>query len=61
MVATYSVGGGVAVGREVDDIVVIMGGSTGGIGGRVALKKILKLHQLDGIELLHVGVGDAKC
>ena len=61
MVATYSVGGGVAVGRDVDDVMVIMGGSTGSIGGRVALKKILKLHQLDGIELLHVGEGNAKC
>ena len=58
--ATYSVGGGVADGREVDDVVVIMGGSTGSVGGRVALKKILKLHQLDGIELLHVCVGNAK-
>jgi hypothetical protein len=61
MVATYSIGGSVAVGGEVDEVVVIMGGSTGGIGGRVALKMIIKLHQLDGIELLHVGEGNAKC
>ena len=45
-VAMYSGCGGVADGREEDDIMVIMVGATGGIGGSVAWMWMLKLYQL---------------
>ena len=59
LVATYSGCGGVADGREEDDIMVIMVGATCGISGSVALMWMLKLYQLEGIELLHAVRGNA--
>ena len=58
-VATYSGCGGVANGREEDDIMVIMVGATGSIGGSVAQMWMLKLYLLEGIELLHAVGGNA--
>ena len=57
--ATYSGCGSVANGREEDDFMVIMVGATGSIGGSVALMWMLKLYQLEGIELLHAVGGNA--
>ena len=59
VVATYSSCGGVANGREEDDIMVNMVGATGGIGGSVAWMWMLKLYQLEGIELVHAVGGSA--
>ena len=59
-VATYSGCGGVADGKVEDDVMVIMVGATGGIGGSVAWIWMLKLYQLYGIELLHAVGGNAR-
>ena len=59
LVATYSGCGSVAYGREEDDVMVIMVGATGGISGSVALMWMLKLYQLEGIELVHAVRGNA--
>ena len=59
LVATYSSCGSVADGREEDDVMVIMVGATGSISGSVALMWMLKLYQLEGIELVHAVKGNA--
>ena len=48
VVATYSSCGGVADGREEDDVMVIMVEATGGICGSVALMWMLKLYIREG-------------
>ena len=57
--AAYSGCGSVVNGREEDDVMVIMVGATGGVGGSVARMWMLKLYLLEGIELLHAVGGNA--
>ena len=50
LVAMYSICGGVADGREEEDVMVIMVGATGSISGSVAWMWMLKLYQSEGVE-----------